>query len=229
MTQFNLSKSAMAAIAACIVGAGVSVAWFNFNPYRMKVSVEIDPNSKTQPAPAKVPATQLPIVGSPPPATNNNPAIYQTEPTQTGFKTVPKPLPLKEPNKSPEDNLRSAFGELLASNKTDGKVAKKNGTVSTIPKGTKLLSIRTEADGVHVDLSREFEQGGGSTSMQARLSEVLYTATSMNPNANVWITIEGKKLETLGGEGIEVKQPLDRKSFQTEFESQQSESPEKEP
>ncbi len=227
MTQFNLSKSAMAAIAACVVGTGVSVAWFNLNPYKMKVSVEIDPKSQTQTAPSKIPSTQVPIVGSQPPQ-NNNPAIYQTEPTQTGFKTVPKPLPLQEPSKSPEDNLRAAFGELLASNKADGKAAKKNDAVSTIPKGTKLLSLRTEANGIHVDLSREFETGGGSMSMQARLAEVLNTATSMNPNANVWITIEGKKLEALGGEGVEVPQPLTRKYLQTEMESQQSD-PKQEP
>ncbi len=224
MTQFNLSKSAMAAIAACIVGTGVSVAWFNFNPYKVpsvKVSVEIDPNAKKQTAPQQqIPFTKPPVSNQPP--KDNNVAIYQTEPTQTGFKMVPKPLPLQEPNQSPEANLRAAFGELLASNKSTAKEGRK-GAVSTIPKGTKLLSLRTESDGIHVDLSREFESGGGSTSMQSRLSEVLFTATSLDPNASVWITIEGKKLEVLGGEGVEVKQPLDRKSFQTEFESQQQE------
>ncbi len=224
MTQFNLSKSAMAAIAACIVGTGVSVAWFNLNPYKVpsvKVSVEIDPNAKTPTAPQQqIPFTKPPVNNQPP--KDNNVAIYQTEPTQTGFKMVPKPLPLQEPNQSPEANLRAAFGELLASNKSAAKEGNKS-AVSTIPKGTKLLSLRTESDGIHVDLSREFESGGGSTSMQSRLSEVLFTATSLDPNASVWITIEGKKLEVLGGEGVEVKQPLDRKSFQTEFESQQQE------
>jgi hypothetical protein len=231
MTQFNLSKSAMAAIAACIVGTGVSVAWFNTNKPSVKVSVEIDPNAKTQTSPQQqIPFTKPSVPGNLPPK-DNNVAIYQTEPTQTGFKTVPKPLPLQEPNQSPEANLRAAFGELLASNKSISKNPGKGskGAVSTIPKGTKLLSLRTQPDGIHIDLSREFETGGGSMSMQARLAEVLNTATSMNPEANVWLTIEGKKLETLGGEGVEVPQPLTRKYLQTEMESQQPDSQKLEP
>jgi Sporulation and spore germination len=220
MTQINLSKSAMAAIAACIVGTAGSVAWFGTHRVpSLKVSVEIDPNSKTQIVPNTISPTQPPIVSSQPPK-DNRVAIYQTEPTQNGFKTVPKSLPLQEPNQSAEENLRAAFGEMLASNKSEAK-ANKTGAVSTIPVGTKLLALKTESDGIHIDLSREFESGGGSTSMQSRLAQVLFTATSLEPNANVWISIEGKKLEVLGGEGLEVPYPLTRKAFQTEFESQQ--------
>lgn len=231
MTQFNLSKSAIAAIAAGIVGTGVSVAWFNTNKPSVEVSVKIDPNTQTHTTAQKqVPYTKPPVVTNLPPK-DNNVAIYQTEPTQTGFKVVPKTLPLQDPSQSPEANLRAAFGELLASNKSIAKSAEKGskGAVSTIPKGTKLLSLRAESDGIHVDLSREFETGGGSMSMQARLAEVLNTATSMNPEAQVWLTIEGKKLETLGGEGVEVPQPLTRKYLETEMESQQSDSPKLEP
>jgi Sporulation and spore germination len=220
MTQINLSKSAMAAIAACVVGVAGSMAWFGSHKGpSLKVSVEIDPNNKTQTIPNKTETIPSPIVGNPSPK-DNRVAIYQTEPTQDGFKSVPKILPLKEPNQSPEDNLRAAFGELLASNKSAVKDSK--APVSTIPNGTKLLALRTESDGIHVDLSSKFESGGGSMSMQTRLSEVLFTATSLNPDANVWITIEGKKLETLGGEGIEVPYPLTRKIFETEFESKQN-------
>jgi spore germination protein GerM len=221
MTQINLSKSAMAAIAACVVGIAGSMAWFGTHKGpSLKVSVEIDPSSKTQQTvPNTSPQIEPPVISSSP-TPDESVAIYQTEPTQNGFKTVPKTLPLKEPNQSPEDNLRAAFGELLASNKSESKEGK-NGAVSTIPTGTKLLDLRTASDGIHVDLSREFESGGGSTSMQSRLAQVLYTATSLNKNAKVWISIEGKKLEVLGGEGLEIPYPLTRRAFQTEFESQQ--------
>jgi Sporulation and spore germination len=222
MTQINLSKSAMATIAACVIGTAGSVAWFGIHRVpSVKVSVEIDPNSnnKTQTVPNPIFPTQPPIVSSQPPK-DNRVAIYQTEPTQNGFKTVPKNLPLPEPTQSAEDNLRAAFGELLAGNKSGAKASKAS-AVSTIPVGTKLLALKTESDGIHINLSSEFESGGGSTSMQARLAQVLFTATSLEPNANVWISIAGKKLEVLGGEGLEVPYPLTRKAFQTEFESQQ--------
>jgi len=74
--------------------------------------------------------------------------------------------------------------------------------------------VTIQNDGIHVDLSQEFTTGGGSASMSSRVAQVLYTATSLQPNAKVWIDIEGKPLEVLGGEGLLLEQPLTRESFE---------------
>jgi spore germination protein GerM len=113
--------------------------------------------------------------------------------------------------KTQEGYAKESLTILLASAGKEGK------QTSTIPAGTKLLSSAIKADGLHIDLSKEFTQGGGSTSMQGRIAQVLYTATSRNPDMPVWIDVEGKPLEALGGEGVEIKQPLTRKVFQQEF------------
>jgi len=52
-----------------------------------------------------------------------------------------------------------------------------------------------------------------AVSMSSRVAQVLYTATSLQPNAKVWIDIEGKPLEVLGGEGLLLEQP-DLESFE---------------
>jgi len=112
--------------------------------------------------------------------------------------------------KQPTAALETAFNDLLAGPK-DGSVS------TTIPQGTKLRGLKMENDGIHVNLSEEFTSGGGSTAMTGRVAQVIYTATSLDPNAKVWIEVEGKPLEVLGGEGLELEQPLTRQSLGENF------------
>ncbi|MCC3527381.1 MAG: GerMN domain-containing protein [Microcoleus sp. PH2017_22_RUC_O_B] len=125
------------------------------------------------------------------------------------FEAVPTKVALKQADK-PDATLQAAFNSLLA--------GPKDATVSSeIPKGTKLRSLSVKNDEVYVDLSREFTAGGGSSSMTSRLGQVIYTATSLKPNTKVWISVDGKPLELLGGEGLEVAQPSTRQSFDKNF------------
>jgi spore germination protein GerM len=225
MKQTNISKGLVAAAAAGLLAAG---GWTVWKQSAMKVSVTVtaDPNgtnTQTQPSVNDSPVTTVPSVESPPstaPVPQTSVDIYKIEPTDKGLKTVPSSIPIKEPTKSAEENLRDAFNESLnqKSNKSNGKV----GAVSAVPKGTKLLSLKSKKDGVHINLSKEFTTGGGSSSMQARLNQVVMQATAFDKNANVWISVEGQPLKTLGGEGLEVEQPLTRDTLQDRFQSIQN-------
>ncbi|HAC63937.1 MAG TPA: spore germination protein [Cyanothece sp. UBA12306] len=115
--------------------------------------------------------------------------------------------------KSSEDQqiLETAFKTLLAGSK-DSKYT------TTIPQGTKLLSVNLDKEGVQINLSQEFTTGGGSASMMGRLAQVLYTATSLDNQGKVWLKIDGEPLEILGGEGLEVAQPMTRKWFEENYE-----------
>jgi Sporulation and spore germination len=227
MKQTNISKGVVAAAAAGLLAAG---GWTVWKQSAVKVSVETDPNNGTsikfQPASPSASDTASPIAPSvqispssaPVPQTSVD--IYKMEPTDKGLKAVPSSIPVKEPTKSAEDNLRDAFKEML--NQKSNKPSGKAGAVSAIPKGTRLLSLKSKQDGVHLDLSKEFTSGGGSSSMQARLAQVVMQATSFDKNANVWISVEGQPLKELGGEGLEVQQPLTRDSVQDMFQSIQT-------
>jgi spore germination protein GerM len=135
--------------------------------------------------------------------------VYWLKDAGGKFQIVPTKIPLKEVQK-PDIALQSAFDSLLAG-PTDGNAQ------SEIPKGTKIESVKVSSDGIYVDLSKEFTSGGGSTSMIGRLGQVIFTATSLEPDAQVWISVDGKPLKLLGGEGLEVSQPITRNSFEKDF------------
>jgi spore germination protein GerM len=80
--------------------------------------------------------------------------------------------------------------------------------------------MRVDANDVYIDLSREFLAGGGSASMINRLHQVVYTATSLNPNGRVFISVEGKPLDEknpLAGEGLMVRYPINRQQLAEDF------------
>jgi spore germination protein GerM len=136
-------------------------------------------------------------------------AIYWLKVTDNRIELAPVPATLDR-NQSSQVILAGAIKRLLAG------PAQNEGT-TTIPEGTQLLDLRLEVDGIHLNLSQEFTSGGGSTSMMGRLAQILYTATSLNPEAAVWLSVEGKPLDVLGGEGLMVDQPLTRKAMEGMF------------
>lgn len=78
------------------------------------------------------------------------------------------------------------------------------GQYSEIPSGTQLLGVTVKNNTVTVDLSEEFATGGGSTSIIGRVEELKKTVTQVNMDYQVKIAINGKLVEYLGGEGLEV-------------------------
>jgi Sporulation and spore germination len=238
MKQTNIPKGVVAAVATGLLAAGGWTAW---KQSAVKVSVETDPNAGTsikiqpnspQPSasssaiadsssndgldnatrgsgsntPANVPETQASV-----PVAQQNVDVYNdVELTDKGVKVSATNIPIKETTKTKESNLQTAFDEML-NNKATGKKTK----TGSIPKGTKLLSLKTEANDVYIDLSKEFTSNASTTNSHVRLAQVFLTATRYNKNANVFISIEGQKLEELGG--LEVPSPLTRQQFKQAF------------
>jgi spore germination protein GerM len=73
---------------------------------------------------------------------------------------------------------------------------------NAIPPGTRLLGV-TVADGVaKVNLSKEFESGGGTFSVTARLAQVVYTLEQFPAVDAVEFYLEGVKVEMFSSEGL---------------------------
>lgn len=102
-----------------------------------------------------------------------------------------------------------AIQELIAA---PSKWEKSKGFTSEIPQGTKILSIRESENSIMIDLSSAFETGGGAESTYTRVKQIIKTAKS-NTNTPVYLYINGKQADVIGGEGIMIKQPLNERSL----------------
>ena len=88
------------------------------------------------------------------------------------------------------------------------------GLATQIPAGTDLLGVDI-ADGIAtVDLSGEFQSGGGSLSMRMRVAQVVYTLTQFPNVDGLLFEIDGEPVDSIGGEGIDVSSPQTRKDYE---------------
>lgn len=206
-------------LAAIVLSAGSATAWFTWRSIAPPEPVvdfpEIDIDGETLPEGFESP-TPEPIEVPDLPASEGT----ATTPRQSTLywlsfdgDTValnPATIELPAEGTSSADALEVAFTNLMSGPDSAG-------AATGIPEGTTLLALSVESDGVHVDLSEDFTFGGGSASMIGRLAQVVYTATALEPDAPVWLSVEGEPLTLLGGEGLEVRQPITRDNLSTDF------------
>ena len=106
--------------------------------------------------------------------------------------------------------LEYAIKELISS---PTKWEKSKGFMSEIPTGTKLLSVRESSGNVKIDLSSDFETGGGAESTYLRVKQLIKTVNT-NTSIPAYLYINGKQVNVIGGEGLMLKQPLNEKSLE---------------
>ncbi len=90
---------------------------------------------------------------------------------------------------------------------------KKNGISSEIPSDTKLLRIKEGSEKIIIDLSSNFQTGGGTESQYVRLNQLIKTVLDLNLSKPVYLYLDGVKAEVIGGEGIIINQPLSETSI----------------
>ena len=132
---------------------------------------------------------------------------------QDNFLLVSQPLEV-DPQASTTEMLTTAIETLLSG------TAKVEDVFTAIPKDTQLLSLNANTDGIYINLSQEFAAGGGSSSMIYRVAQVIYTVTSLEPDAAVHLAVAGHLIDDaypLGGEGLVLDQPITRETFAKDF------------
>jgi len=192
-----LSKSTwIGLVAAAVVGGSATAVLINGSLTNQPTNPSAAPTSVNQ-------VTQ----STPDRAIDGELSVYWIE--STNNKLIAVPIAIKAKNSG--EAIALAVDTLI----TNAPPAE--ALYSAIPAGTKVLNIDTKGKDIRINLSSEFTKGGGSASMQGRIIQVLYTVTSLEPDAKVYLSIDGKTLKYIGGEGLEVPQPMTRKDFALEF------------
>jgi germination protein M len=103
----------------------------------------------------------------------------------------------------------AALEALLAGPESgDGKVT------TAIPSGTRLLGLTVDEGIATVDLSSEYESGGGSSSVMMRLAQVVFTLTQFPTVDAVAFEIEGRPVDVFSSEGLVLDGPQERRDFE---------------
>ena len=160
------------------------------------------------------PGTTPDTVGSPPggtTTTDSGTPAPTTRPVYEVWFTRGDALELTHQLGEPTQGvLAGALTRLLA-----GPGAITGGTSSTaVPAGTRLLGVDIDNGVATVDLSSEFESGGGSRSMFMRLAQLVYTATQFDTVKSVRLHLDGEPVDVFSGEGIVLDKPLTRKDYE---------------
>lgn len=113
-----------------------------------------------------------------------------------------------DPNKE-ASCFEYAIEQLLAA---PSKWEKSKGFSSEIPQGTKVISVRETSERIMIDLSNDFQSGGGTESTYYRIEQLIKTAQA-NTSTPVYLYINGQQANVIGGEGIIIKQPLNERSL----------------
>ena len=141
---------------------------------------------------------QLPVI-------QDNVAVYfvKSKASQSVLEATTRPAPANS------DSIQVAVKALLTGPSEDEK---HEGFFSEIPAGTKLISVKHNPKAIRIDLSKEFSEGGGSNAMDMRLEQLVHTVTAIEKKVPIFLDINGKQLDILGGEGIQVNQPINKGS-----------------
>ncbi len=104
----------------------------------------------------------------------------------------------------------AAVRALLAGPTLDERAA---GIATAIPADTRLLGISIARGVATVDLTSEYQSGGGSLSMEVRLGQVVYTLTQFPTVRGVLFELDGAPVNVFSSEGIVLDHPVGRADY----------------
>jgi germination protein M len=111
------------------------------------------------------------------------------------------------------DEIEARAMELLLAGPTAAEATSIPAISSAIPSGTRLLDVEVSQGVATVNLSGEYDDGGGTASMSARLAQVVYTLTALDGIDSVTFELDGVPVTTFSSEGLILAGPQGRDDY----------------
>ncbi len=146
------------------------------------------------------------------PATSTVAVYFFLDQPGTSSRSGPYLVPVARQVATSSDVAAATLGELLKG-PTDSEATSVPALSTTIPPNTLILGVSVTGGIAVVDLSKEYESGGGSASMVGRLAQVVYTMTALPGIDSVSFYLDGEPATAFSGEGILIEQTVDRSSY----------------
>ena len=134
-----------------------------------------------------------------------NTVIYFVKSQETSFTLEPA---FRHYDVKLKSRFKLALEDLIKGPTTQEKT---KGLFSSLSSDTRVLDIKIEGSQVAVNFSKDFAKEDGLANQQGRLYQVLYTLSQDQKIGSVTILLEGQPLRFLGGEGLMLGSPWQRK------------------
>ena len=119
---------------------------------------------------------------------------------------VDRKFPVDQDWVLPERQLKWITQKLLEG---PSEQEKQLGLYTEIPKKTTVNGVEGKDNKLYLDLEATFAQGAGSNTLIERVEQVKKTVADMpNRQYPVYLMVEGKLLEAVGSESLEIDQPI---------------------
>jgi N-acetylneuraminic acid mutarotase len=112
---------------------------------------------------------------------------------------------------APTPRIATAAVESLLAGPTAAERAA--GIASAVPAGTRLLGVSIDRGVATVDLTSEYQAGGGALSMRVRLGQVVYTLTQFPTVQTVRFELDGTPVNVFSSAGIVLDHPVARNDY----------------
>lgn len=113
--------------------------------------------------------------------------------------------------------VATAAMNALIAGPNEAELAARPAMYTTVPEGTRLLGLTIENGVATVDLSREFESGGGTAAVVGRLAQVVYTLTQFPTVQTVRFELDGEPVTVFSGEGVLLDHPVGRDDYRDQL------------